>query len=119
MQHRVCQQPPAQRPPEGADLDARARAAEHTTVHEILIASYSRPHRLRHLDFQPHPDFEAKLLDVVEFYLSPPENALVLCVMRRPAFKPCTVPSPVPLNAKKPRAWTNEYVRFIEQYYQS
>jgi putative transposase len=48
-----------------------------STVHQILVASHLQPHRIRTFTYSPDPDFEAKLLDI---YLNPPENALVLCV---------------------------------------
>jgi hypothetical protein len=58
------------------------------------------------------PDFEAKLLDVVGLYLNPPENALVLCVDEKTGIQALDrTQSLLPLSAKKPRSWTNEYVR--------
>src|SRR5436853_1941134 len=65
-----------------------------------------------HFTFSPDPDFEAKLLDIVGLYLNPPENALVLCVDEKPGIQALDRTQPLlPLGAKKPRAWTNEYVR--------
>ncbi len=71
-----------------------------------------QPHRIRTFTFSPDPDFEAKLLDIVGLYLNPPENALVLCVDEKPGIQALDRTQPLlPLRAKKPRAWTNEYVR--------
>jgi transposase len=111
VQQRVCQQPSTQ-----ARWSIRTLAREvglpSTTVHEILVASHLRPHQLRTFTFSPDPDFEAKLLDVVGLYLNPPENALVLCVDEKTGIQALDRTQPLlPLNAKKPRAWTNEYVR--------
>jgi transposase len=62
--------------------------------------------------FSPDPDFEAKLLDVVGLYLNPPDHALVLCVDEKPGIQALDRTQPLlPLRAKKPRSWTNEYVR--------
>ncbi len=62
--------------------------------------------------FSPDPDFEAKWLDLVGLYLNPPENALVLCVDEKPSLQALDRTQPLlPPSAKKPRAWTNEYVR--------
>ena len=111
VQHRVCQQPPAQSRWSVRTL-ARELGLPNTTVHEILVASHLRPHRLRTFTFSPDPDFEAKLLDVVGLYLNPPDNALVLCVDEKTGIQALDrTQTLLPLSAKKPGAWTNEYVR--------
>jgi transposase len=49
---------------------------------------------------------------VVGLYLNPPENALVLCVDEKTGIQALDRTQPLlPLSAKKPRSWTNEYVR--------
>jgi hypothetical protein len=83
-----------------------------STVHAMLVAAKLQPHRIRTFIFSPDPDFEAKLLDIVGLYLNPPENALVLCVDEKPSIQALDRTQPLlPLRAKKPRSWTNEYVR--------
>ena len=78
----------------------------------MLVASQLQPHRVRTFTFSPDPDFEAKLLDVVGLYLNPPDNALVLCVDEKTGIQALDRTQPLlPLRAKKPRSWTNEYVR--------
>src|SRR6266851_502596 len=58
------------------------------------------------------PEFGPKAADIVGLYLNPPENALVLCVDEKPSIQALERTQPLlPLRAKKPRAWTNEYVR--------
>jgi transposase/transposase-like protein len=111
VQTRVCQQPEFQ-----SRWSVRTLAKDlhlpSTTVHEILAASRLQPHRLRTFTFSPDPDFEAKLLDIVGLYLHPPENALVLCVDQKTGIQALDRTQPLlPLSAKKPRSWTNEYVR--------
>ena len=111
VQTRVCQQPEFQ-----SRWSVRTLAKDlhlpSTTVHEILAASRLQPHRLRTFTFSPDPDFEAKLLDIVGLYLHPPENALVLCVDEKTGIQALDRTQPLlPLSAKKPRSWTNEYVR--------
>lgn len=111
VQHRVCQQPQSQSRWTVRSL-ARELRLPSTTVHRILVQSHLRPHRLRTFTFSPDPDFEAKLLDVVGLYLNPPEKALVLCVDEKTGIQALDRTQPLlPLSAKKPRAWTNEYVR--------
>jgi transposase len=91
---------------------ARKVGLLHSTVHAILHASQLQPHRIRTFTFSPDPEFEPKLLDIVGLYLNPPENALVLCVDERPGIQALDRTQPLlPLRAKKPQSWTNEYVR--------
>ncbi len=111
VQTRVCQQPSDQ-----SRWTVRTLAAElglpSSTVHAMLVAAKLQPHRIRTFTFSPDPDFEAKLLDIVGLYLNPPENAFVLCVDEKPSIQALDrTPPLLPLRAKKPRAWTNEYVR--------
>ena len=111
VQTRVCQQPEAQ-----SRWTVRTLASElglpAGTVHAMLVAAKLQPHRIRTFTFSPDPDFEAKLPDIVGLYLNPPENALVLCVDEKPSIQALDRTQPLlPLRAKKPRSWTNEYVR--------
>jgi len=111
VQTRVCQQPEDQ-----GRWTVRTLAAElglpSSTVHAMLVAAKLQPHRIRTFTFSPDPDFEVKLLDIVGLYLNPPENALVLCVDEKPSIQALDRTQPVlPLRAKKPRSWTNEYAR--------
>ncbi len=111
VQQRVCQQPPAQSRWTVRTL-ARTLKLPPSTVHEMLVASHLQPHRVRTFTFSPDPDFEAKLLDIVGLYLNPPENALVLCVDEKTGIQALDRTQPLlPLRARKPRSWTNEYVR--------
>ena len=78
----------------------------------ILRSSELQPHRIRTLTFSPDPEFEPKLLDIVGLYLKPPESALVLCVDEKPRIQAWIERNLwLLLRAKKPRSWTNEYVR--------
>ena len=111
VQTRVCE-----RPVHYSRWSVRTLAEDlklpRSTVHQILVASRLQPHCIRTFTFSPDPDFEAKLLDVVGLYLNPPENALVLCVDEKTGIQALDRTQPLlPLSAKKPRSWTNEYVR--------
>lgn len=111
VQTLACQQPQSQSRWTVRTL-AREVGLPHTTVHNILTASQLQLHRIRTFTFSPDPDFEAKLLDIVGLYLNPPENALVICVDEKPGIQALDRTQPLlPLRAKKPRSWTNEYVR--------
>ena len=81
-------------------------------VHRTLRENDLQPHRLRTFNFSPDPKFEEKLLEVVGLYMSPPENALVLCVDEKTGIQALDRTQPMlPLAAGKPRTWSNEYVR--------
>src|SRR5467141_986044 len=111
VQSRVCQQPKHY-----SRWSVRTLATDlglpSSTVHQMLVASGLQPHRVRTFTFSPDPDFEAKLLDIVGLYLNPPDHALVLCVDEKTGIQALDRTQPLlPLSAKKPRSWTNEYVR--------
>src|ERR1700680_1001699 len=111
VQTLACQQPESQ-----GRWSVRTFAQKvglpHSTVHAILHASELQPHRIRTFSFSPDPEFEPKLLDIVGLYLNPPENALVLCVDEKPGIQALDRTQPLlPLRARKPQSWTNEYVR--------
>jgi transposase len=111
VQTLACQQPESQGRWTVRTL-ARALGLPHSTVHTILQTSELPLHRVRTFTFSPDPDFAAKLLDIVGLYMSPPENALVLCVDEKPGIQALDRTQPLlPLRANKPRSWTNEYVR--------
>jgi len=111
VQTLACQQPASQSRWTVRTL-AREVGLPHSTVQTILHASELQLHRIRTFTFSPDPDFEAKLLDIVGLYLNPPENALVICVDEKPGIQALDRTQPLlPLRAKKPRSWTNEYVR--------
>lgn len=111
LQTMACQQPESQGRWSVRTL-ARKMGLPHSTVHAMLKASELQPHRIRTFTFSPDPEFEPKLLDIVGLYLKPPENALVLCVDEKPGIQALDRTQPLlPLRAKKPQSWTNEYVR--------
>src|SRR5271169_956731 len=51
-----------------------------STVHRIWRAFGLEPHRQRHFKLSTDPFFVEKVRDIVGLYVSPPENAVVLCV---------------------------------------
>jgi transposase len=111
IQARACQQPETYSRWTVRTL-ARDLKLPSATVHDVLVASGLQPHRIRTFTFSPDPDFEAKLLDIVGLYLHPPENALVLCVDEKSGIQALDRTQPgLPLRARRPRTWTNEYVR--------
>lgn len=109
---RVCGAPPAWLSRWSVRTLAREMGYPASVVHLILQEHDLHPHRLRTFNFSPDPCFEEKLLEVVGLYLKPPENAVVLCVDEKTGIQALDRTQPMlPLRAKKPRSWSNEYVR--------
>jgi len=72
------------KPKDGTHWTIRTIAGEtrlsRPTVHRIWQAFGLQPHRQRHFKLSTDPFFVEKVRDIVGLYVSPPENAVVLCV---------------------------------------
>lgn len=91
---------------------ARHLSMDKDKVHRVLNEHDLHPHRLRTFNFSPDPRFGEKLLEVVALYMDPPANAIVLCMDEKTGIQALDRTQPLlPLRAKKPKAWSNEYVR--------
>jgi len=108
----ACRQPPKHLARWSISSLAKHLKLPRNRVERTLAEAHLHPHRLRTFTFSPDPRFEEKLLDVVGLYMNPPENAVVLCVDEKTGIQALDRTQPVlPMSAKKPRSWTNEYVR--------
>lgn len=105
------------KPPKGRSRWSHASLAEavkmpRSVVQGILKDHDLHPHRLRTFNFSPDPEFEDKLLEVVGLYMSPPQNAVVICMDEKTGIQALDRTQPMlPLRSKHPKSWTNEYVR--------
>lgn len=72
------------RPPGATHWSTRSMAAEmgisRNSVHRIWKAFGLQPHRVETFKLSTDPQFVEKVRDIVGLYMSPPENAVVLCV---------------------------------------
>ncbi len=59
---------------------ARASGISRSSVHTIWKAFNLQPHRAETFKLSHDPNFVEKVRDIVGLYMSPPENAVVLCV---------------------------------------
>lgn len=59
---------------------AKASGLSVSTVQRIWRAFGLQPHRLEPFKLSTDPNFVARVRDVVDLYVSPPEHAIVLCV---------------------------------------
>jgi len=84
----------------------------HTAVHNILRERGLKPHQVESFQFSTDPNFEGKLDDVVGLYLSPPENAIVLCVDEKSQIQALQRSQPIlPIRPGVAERQSNEYYR--------
>jgi transposase len=84
----------------------------HDSVSRIWRAFGLKPHRADTFQISTDPHFVDKVRDVVGLYMSPPENALVLCVDEKSQIQALQRSQPVlPMRAGKPEGHTPEYYR--------
>src|SRR5690606_14478381 len=94
----------------------RAIAAETsispTSVHRYFKLLGLQPHRSEHFKLSTDPFFIEKLRDVVGLYLSPPENAIVLCVDEKSQCQALERTQPMlPLGLGYVEGVTHDYIR--------
>src|SRR4030042_6599008 len=79
-------------PKDGTHWTIRGIAKEtrlsRATVHRIWQAFGLQPHRQKSFKLSTDPFFVEKVRDIVGLYLSPPENAVVLCVDEKSQIQP-------------------------------
>jgi len=84
-----------------------------STVHTILTAGKLKPHKTRYwCGKSPDPEFAEKRAAIVGLYLSPPENALVLCVDEKSQLQALDRTQPLlPMRPNAPARLTATYKR--------
>jgi len=71
-----------------------------------------KPHLIKQFKISNDPKFEEKLTDVVGLYLSPPENAVVLCVGEKSSIQALDRTQPgLPLKKGRAGTMTHDYKR--------
>jgi transposase len=94
----------------------RAMAAEtglsQSSVSRIWRAFGLKPHVVETWKLSTDPEFIGKVRDVVGLYMSPPENALVLCVDEKSQIQALDRTAPcLPMLPTTPARMTHDYVR--------
>jgi putative transposase len=83
-----------------------------TTVYRIWHAFGLQPHRQKHFKLSTDPFFVEKVRDIVGLYLSPPENAVVLCVDEKSQIQALERTQPMlPLGLGYVEGVTHDYER--------
>src|ERR1700728_931149 len=91
---------------------ARSAGLKQTAVSRIWRAFCLKPHIVQTWKLSTDPQFIDKVRDVVGLYMSPPENALVLCVDEKSRIQALDRTAPcLPMLPTTPARMTHDYVR--------
>jgi hypothetical protein len=91
---------------------ARHAGLSKSTVQKLWAQNELKPHLTRTFKLSSDPAFEAKFWDVSGLYLSPPDQALVLCCDEKCQIQALQRTQPgLPLNAGRPSTQTHDYYR--------
>lgn len=93
-------------------LMADATGLSQSSVSRIWRAFSLQPHRIDTFKLSNDPLFVSKVRDIVGLYMSPPDNALVLCVDEKSQMQALERTQPLlPLRPGLPACRTHDYVR--------
>jgi transposase len=91
---------------------ARSQGMSQSAVSRIWRAFGLKPHLVETWKLSTDPQFIDKVRDVVGLYMSPPENALVLCVDEKSQIQALDRTAPIlPMLPTTPARMTHDYVR--------
>ncbi len=91
---------------------ARAQGVSKSTIHRVWQDHQLKPHLERTFKLSRDPLFLEKLTDVVGVYLTPPQNAVVLCVDEKSQIQALDRTQPgLPLKPGRCGTYTHDYVR--------
>ena len=91
---------------------ADAMGVGKTFVNTVWRANQLKPHLTKTFKLSNDKEFIKKLRDVVGLYMSPPENALVLCVDEKSQIQALDRTQPgLPMNKGRNGTMTHDYVR--------
>jgi len=91
---------------------AEATQISKSTVHRIWHAFGLQPHRRRSFKLSTDPFFVEKVRDIVGLYLSPPQNAVVLCIDEKSQIQALDRTQPMlPMGLGYVEGVTHDYIR--------
>lgn len=104
------------KPKDGTHWSVRTIAREtrlsRATVHRIWTAFGLQPARQKHFKLSTDPFFVEKVRDIVGLYLSPPENAVVLCADEKSQIQALDRTQPMlPMGLGYVEGVTHDYIR--------
>lgn len=91
---------------------AKAQGISKSTVQRLWDDHQLKPHRVRSFKLSRDPRFVEKLTDVIGVYLTPPQNAIVLCVDEKSQIQALDRTQPgLPLKRGRCGTFTHDYKR--------
>lgn len=91
---------------------AKATGIDRDTISRIWRAFELKPHRSESFQLSTDPNFVEKVRDIVGLYMSPPDNALVLCVDEKSQIQALNRTQPMlPMRPGQLERRTPEYMR--------
>jgi transposase len=91
---------------------AKATGVSTSTVHRIWRAFSLQPHRTETFKLSTDPQFVEKVRDIVGLYMSPPQNAVVVCVDEKSQIQALDRTQPVlPMRMGQVERRTHDYDR--------
>ncbi len=104
------------KPEDGTHWSCRSMASvtklSKSSVQRLWSAFGVQPHRQKHFKLSTDPFFVEKVRDIVGLYLSPPDNAMVLCVDEKAQIQALDRTQPMlPLGLGYVEGVTHDYVR--------
>lgn len=91
---------------------ARAHGVSKNTIQRVWQDHHLQPHRQKSFKLSRDPQFLEKLTDVVGVYLTPPQNAVVLCVDEKSQIQALDRTQPgLPLKRGRCGTFTHDYKR--------
>jgi transposase len=91
---------------------ARTQGVSKNTIHRIWQEHQIKPHLTKSFKLSRDPKFLEKLTDVVGVYLTPPQNAVVLCVDEKSQIQALDRTQPgLPLKRGRCGTFTHDYER--------
>lgn len=83
-----------------------------STVWRLLDQAEIKPHKWRYWLNSPDPEFQEKMLHIVDLYLHPPENAVLLCLDEKTAIQALERKYvDLPMEPRKPCRREHSYIR--------
>jgi len=91
---------------------AKATGLSHSTIGRMWRAFGLKPHRTESFRLSQDPLLVEKVRDIVGLYMSPPDNAVVLCVDEKSQIQALERAQPVlPMDLGQPERQTHDYIR--------
>ena len=105
-----------ERPPDATHWSTRSMAAatgiSRTSINTIWRAFNLQPHRAETFKLSTDPHFVEKVRDIVGLYMSPPENAVVICCDEKSQMQALDRTQPLlPMRPGTPERRTHDYHR--------